>query len=168
MKNKIVKGIALGLILSFVVACNPKKEETAAETKPVDTEQIKAEIQAMENSYADALNSGKPESIVYYTEDAASYQQEKPPLTGKAAIDAELAKEVKTSPKGTKVAFTANEIHASNDGEMVVELGSYKVSDSTAAVKFSGNYMALFRKKDGKYVCSRDMSASDKPKEEKK
>lgn len=167
MKNKIFKGIALGVITTFVIACSPKKEEAAAEPVAVDKEQIKTELQAMETAYADAMNSGKPEGLVYYAEDATTYEQNEKPLVGKAAIDAKLAKEVKEG-KGNKVAFTTNEVFPSSDGNMVVELGSYKVTDTTDTVKYTGNFMALFEKRDGKYVCIRDMGASDQEKEEKK
>lgn len=163
MKNKILKGIALGVIMTIVIACNPKKEEATAESAAVDTEQIKAEIQAMENAFADAVNSGKPETIVYYAEDATSYAQNKAPLVGKTAIDKSIKEENVAMPKGSKVTYTVNEVHASNDGNMVVEFGSYKVVDSADAVKADGNYMSLFHKKDGKYVCVRDMSASVLP-----
>ncbi len=169
MKNKILKGIALGVIVVLAIACNPKKEETAtAEPVVVDKEQIKTELQALETAFADAMNAGKPETISYYADDATSYEQNEQPLVGKAAIDAKLAADVKEGPKGTKITFTANEVFPSVDGNLVVELGSYKVSDSTDTVKYSGNYMSLFEKRDGKYVCIRDMGASDKPKEEKK
>jgi ketosteroid isomerase-like protein len=167
MKNKIFKGIALGIITVIVIACNPKKEETAAEPATVDTEQIKADLQVMENAFADAVNSGKPETIVYYAEDATSYAQNKSPLVGKTAIDKSIKEENVTMPKGSKVTYTVNEVHPSIDGNMVVEFGSYKVIDSTDAVKANGNYMSLFHKKDGKYVCVRDMSASILPAEKK-
>ncbi len=160
MKNKILKGIALGVIVVLAMACNPKKEETVAEPVAVDQEQIKAEIQAMETAFADAVNSGKPETIVYYADDATSYAQNKSPLVGKTAIDKSIKEENDAMEKGSKVTYTVNEIHPSIDGEMVVEFGSYKVVDSTDVVKQSGNYMSLFHKKDGKYTCVRDMSAS--------
>ena len=169
MKNKILKGITLGIIVAFAIACNPKKEEApAAEPVAVDKEQIKTELQAMETAFADAMNAGKPEGIVYYADDAKSFEQNKPPLVGKAAIDAKLAKEISEGPKGTKVTFTTNEVFPSSDGNLVVELGSYKVTDTTDAVKYTGNFMAMFEKREGKYVCVRDMGASDMPKEEKK
>jgi len=167
MKNKIVKGITLVLLLSFVIACTPKKEETAAQPAALDKEKIKSAIQALEQSYADALNSGKIEGLAYYADDANSYPQDKPPLVGKAAIDVKLLEEVKMN-KGFKASFSVDEVHPSNDGELVVEIGSYKISDSTNTVKHSGNYISVFHKKDGKYVCVRDMSASDKEKEENK
>lgn len=167
MKNKILKGIALGVLLTIVIACNPKKEETTAEKPAVDTEQIKAELQAMENAFAEAVNSGKPETIVYYAEDATSYAQNKSPLVGKTAIDKSIKEENVSMPKGSKVTYTVNEVHPSSDGNMVVEFGSYKVVDASNKVKADGNYMSLFHKKDGKYVCVRDMSASVLPLEKK-
>lgn len=166
MKNKILKGIALGLTMTLAIACQPKKEEAA--TAVVDKEAIKAELQAMESAFADAMNAGKPETIVYYADDVVSYDQNAAPLQGKKAIDAKLAEQAKNTAKGNKISYTANEVFPSSDGNQVVEIGSYKVVDSTGTAKYSGNYISLFEKRDGKYVCIRDMGASDMPKEEKK
>jgi len=167
MKNKIFKWIALSVIVTLVSACNPNKGEAATESASVDKEQIKGEIQALENSFADALNTGKTENVNYYAEDAVSYEQNKQPLVGKAAIDAKIAEDVKKN-DGTKVTFITKEIFPSNDGNIVVEIGSYKVSDSSNDAKYSGNFIAYFEKRDGKYVCVRDMGTSDQPTEEKK
>jgi ketosteroid isomerase-like protein len=62
-----------------------------------------------------------------------------------------------------KITFTTKEVFVSNDGEHVVEIGYYSVADSTNTPVNTGNYMSLFVKRDGKYVCLRDMSASDMP-----
>ncbi|WP_309614885.1 nuclear transport factor 2 family protein [Flavobacterium sp.] len=167
MKNKMLKGIALGVITALVIACQPKKEEAAA-APAVDKEAIKAELQTMESAFADAMNAGTPETIVYYSDDVISYDQNAAPLNGKKAVDAKLADQAKSMEKGSKISYTANEVFPSSDGNQVVELGSYKVVDSTGVAKSSGNYMALFEKRDGKYICIRDMGASDMPKEEKK
>jgi len=166
MKNKMLKGIALGVITALVIACQPKKEEAAAPV--VDKEAIKAELQTMESAFADAMNAGKPETIVYYSDDVVSYDQNAAPLIGKKAVDAKLADQAKSMEKGNKISYTANEIFPSSDGNQVVEIGSYKVVDSIGTTKSSGNYMSLFEKRDGKYICIRDMGASDMPKEEKK
>ena len=52
-------------------------------------------------------------------------------------------------------------------GHQVIEIGSYVVVDSTSTEKQSGNYMSLFEKRNGKYVCIRDMSSSIMPAEKK-
>lgn len=163
----MLKGIALGVITAVVIACQPKKEE-AATAPAVDKEAIKAELQTMESAFADAMNAGTPETIVYYSDDVVSYEQNAAPLSGKKAVDAKLADQAKSMVKGSKISYTANEVFPSSDGNQVVELGSYKLVDSTGTGIASGNYMALFEKRDGKYVCIRDMGASDMPKEEKK
>lgn len=167
MKNKMFKGIALGVITALVIACQPKKEEIA-EAPAVDKEAIKAELQTMESAFADAMNAGKPESIVYYSDDVVSYEQNAAPIQGKKAVDAKLLVQVREMGKGDKISYTANDVFPSSDGNQVVELGSYNLVDSTGTKKSSGNYMALFEKRDGKYVCIRDMGSSDMPKEEKK
>ena len=162
----MLKGIALGIMTTLVIACQPKKEEVAA---PVaDKEAIKAELQTMESAFADAMNARKADGIVYYADDATSYSQNKPPLVGKDAIYKSVKEEVDGMEAGAKISFTANEVYPSSDGNQAVELGSYKVVDSTGTAKSSGNYMALFEKRDGKYICIRDMGASDMPKKEEK
>ena len=161
----MLKGITVVVFVALAIGCTPKKEEAAAPV--VDKDQIKTELQAMEDAFAAAFNSVKAEDIAYYADDATNYSQNKSPLVGKAAIDKSLKKDVAES-KGSKIAFAVVDIFPSSDGNQVVEIGSYKVTDSTNTVKSSGHYMSLFEKRDGKYVCIRDMGASDMPKEEKK
>lgn len=167
MKNKILNRTILGILATVAFACQPKKEEVSA-APTVDKDQIKTEIQSLETAFADAMNVGKSETIIYYSDDVVSYDQNATPLMGKKAVDAKLAEQVKKMVKGDKLSYTANEIFPSNDGNQVVELGSYKVIDSTDTLKHSGNYMSLFEKRDGKYICIRDMGASDQPVPEKK
>ena len=62
-----------------------------------------------------------------------------------------------------KITMTTKDIFISNDGNQVVEIGYFKVVDSTNTPVNTGSYMSLFEKRDGKYVCIRDMSASDMP-----
>ena len=62
-----------------------------------------------------------------------------------------------------RISFKTNEVFVSSDGNMVVEIGYFKVVDSANATLNSGNYMSLFEKRNGKYVAVRDMSASDMP-----
>ena len=51
----------------------------------------------------------------------------------------------------------------SNDANQVVEIGYFKLVDSTDVAINTGNYMVIFEKRDGKYVSVREMSASDMP-----
>ncbi|UPT70321.1 MAG: nuclear transport factor 2 family protein [Flavobacterium sp. JAD_PAG50586_2] len=141
MKNKILNSIVLITILSFVVGCKPKTEEVS-----VDKEQIKNEIQALENKMAEMYNNREMMGQEYYAEDATSFSQNKPPLVGKAAIEKSIREDLLSFQKGNQIAFVANEVFPSNDGNQVVEIGSYRVSDSTSTAIYTGNFMAFFEK----------------------
>jgi len=164
MKNKMLNGIALSMISILFFACQPKKEEVAA----IDKEQIKNEIQALENKMAEMFNDRNVVAEEYYAEDATSFSQNKPPLVGKADIEKSIKEDLAQFPEGYQIAFVVNEIFPSTDGNQVVEIGNYRVSDSSMAALYTGNYIAVFEKRDGKYVCVRDMSASDRRLEPKK
>jgi hypothetical protein len=84
-------------------------------------------------------------------------------LVGKPAIVDFLKTDIISATNTNKISFQTNEVFVANDGNQVLEIGSFKVVDSTNAIINSGNYMSLFEKRNGKYVCVRDMSASDKP-----
>lgn len=159
MKKIFSRGLVLSAVLLSLISC--KKEEPAVAA--IDTNQIKEEIQAKENEFADTYNAGIMKDIGYFADDAITYPQNNQPVTGKEAIVKYLKTHIDTISKGKKISFTTNEVFVAKDGEQVVEIGSYKVTDSTAAIVNSGNYMTLFVKKDGKYYSLRDMSTSDLP-----
>jgi len=160
MKKEIVKAVLLSGILSLMISCsNSKKDEPAAVV--IDKEQIKKEIQAKEDAFAELYNTGELKDIGYYADDATTFFQNRPPLIGKEAI-VEFYKSAISS-KSSKISFTSKDIFISNDGNQVVEIGYFKVVDSTNTPVNTGNYMSLFEKRNGKYVCVRDMSASDMP-----
>ncbi len=159
MKNKVITGALLIYAVSLLIACSPKKAETVA----VDTDQIKKEIQAKEDEFAATYNAREMKNIGYYADDATSFSQNRAPLVGKAAIVEYLKANIGSSPKSNILSFTTNEVFVTDEGNQVVEVGYYKVADSTNTIINSGNYMSLFVKRDGKYVCLRDMSTSDRP-----
>ena len=162
MKIMILKTCKLLCLASLLIACN-EKSETDAPVSVVDKEQIKKEIQAREDSFAAVINSGEERAIGYYGDDAKSFYPNRAPLVGKEAIVDFL----KTNrPKNAeKISFTTNEIFVGGDGTYVLEIGSYKIVDSTNTPLNTGNYMSLFEKRNGRYVAIRDMSTSDMPME---
>jgi ketosteroid isomerase-like protein len=157
MKNKVIKGVLLYVIL-LVIACNTKKAEPVV---VIDKEQIKKEIQAKEDAYAELYNKGEVKNIGYYAEDATTFAQNKAPMVGREAIVEYL--KVDAFSASNQISFKTNEVFVSSDGDMVVEIGYYTVVDSTRTAINTGNYMVLFEKRNGNYVSVRDMSASDMP-----
>ncbi len=159
MKNIIVKGACICLMISGIVSCNEKKEESAAEV--IDKEQIKKDIQAREDEFAAIYNAGELKNIGYYDDSAISFYPNRAPLVGKPAIVDFLMNDLISNTD--KLSFKTNEVFPSNDGKQIIEVGYFKLVDSSNATINTGNYMSLFEKRDGKYVCLRDMSASDIP-----
>jgi ketosteroid isomerase-like protein len=155
MKNKIIKGVLSGSVMTMLFACNSKID------KVVDKEEIKKEIQAKEDEYAKLYNTGEVKNIGYYADDATTFYQNKAPLVGKAAIIEFLKSDLDSNTN--IISFKTNEVFPSNDGNQVVEIGYYKVLDSANTAINTGNYMVLFEKRNGKYVSVREMSASDMP-----
>jgi ketosteroid isomerase-like protein len=142
-----------------MLACNSKKEEPAAVV--VDKEQIKKEIQLKEDSFAEVYNSRELKDIGYYADDAISFFPNRTPLVGKESIVTFLKSDMASSTN--KIKFKTNEVFVSNNGDIVVETGSFSVVDSTNKPLNTGNYMTLFEKRNGKYMAVRDMSVSDTP-----
>ena len=159
MKNKTIKKVLAGCIITLMIACNSTNKEPAAGV--VDKEQIKIEIQAKEDEFAATYNAGVLKNIGYYAEDATSFYQNRAPLIGRNAIVEFLLSDLSSNPN--KITYKTNEIFASNDGNQVVEIGYFKVVNSANTIINKGNYMSLFEKRNGKYVSVRDMSASDMP-----
>jgi ketosteroid isomerase-like protein len=158
MKNRVIQGVLLTTAFLMIVSCDAKKTEPSA---VIDAEQIKKEIQAKEDEFAATYNSGEMKYIGYYADDAISFSQNSPPHVGKAAIVEYLMSNIDTLNNSNKISYKTNEVFVSNDANQVVEIGYYTVVDSTNTPINTGNYMVLFVKRDGRYVCLREMSASD-------
>jgi ketosteroid isomerase-like protein len=162
MKNKVLSPVLLTIIMLLFIACNQKVEETSPS---IDTAQIKAEIQALENHFADVYNTRNIDSLSYYADDAASYFNNELPIVGKDAILNYIQGGIENFPMGAKLSYETKEVHVSNDAKQVFEIGAYLLVDSTNVKIRSGKYFSLFEQRNGKYVCVRDMGNSD-PSEE--
>ncbi len=155
MKNKFLTGLMFGFTLVSFIGCNQKEEEIK-----IDKEQIKAEIQSIEDDFALVFNNRNADSLSYYAEDAISYFSAQEPIVGKAAIKKHIEDELFDFPEGGKITFTTLEIYITDDGKHIAEIGEHKLVDSTGTLLQKGHYMSFFVNKDGKYFCVRDMANS--------
>ena len=158
MKYIVLKSTGFFCMLSFLISCAGRRVEPAV---VIDKEQIKKEIQAKEDEFAAIYNGGEVKDIGYYADDATTFFQNTPAIVGKQAIVDFLKSDLVNN--SNKISFKTNEVFVSGDANQVLEVGYFTVVDSTNTPINSGNYMSLFEKRDGKYVCVRDMSASDRP-----
>lgn len=152
----------------FSVACSsPAPEEAAApeEMAPSVVAEpnmgaIKAEIQALETAWGAADNAGDVAALLaFYTDDAVSMGSGAPMAVGKAAIQKELEAGMASKPAGSTVSYEVLDVFG--DENTVTEVGKTTRTDASGKVISTGKYMAIWEKRDGKYLCVRDISNSD-------
>lgn len=153
-----LKLIALTAMSFFIFsACSPTEE-----AKPLDLEKARTEIQAMEDAYAAGENTKNADAVVaYYSDDAITYGRNVAPVSGKAAIKENIAQRLAADTSGTQTVYKVVDIFA--EGDLLVEIGSWTRTTSTGEKAGNGHYMSVFKNKDGKYLCIRDMSADSNP-----
>ncbi len=156
--RKFIKTIGLITFAAlFFSACTtPEKMET------LDMEKIKVEIQAMEDAYAAGEKAKDADAVAaYYSEDAINYSRNNEPNAGKAAITKNIADNMAKDTLGNYNVYKIVDLFA--EGNKAVEIGSWTEFDSSGKEIGNGNYMSYFEKRDGKYVCVRDMSTTTAP-----
>ena len=160
----------LGLAISiFTSGCNsqPDKKtenelgiiEEPVVTKP-DMASIRAEIQGLENDWAAADNARDANAIAaFFSDDAISMTNNAPMTKGKAAILKGTEESLAKKPKGETVAYETLEVFG--DANTVTEIGTTINKDASGKVIRTGKYMAIWEKRDGKYICIRDIYNTD-------
>jgi ketosteroid isomerase-like protein len=160
--------LVIAAFSTFGVGCKEKaKEESVKEVATVaetvtrpDLAQIRTEIQALENEWADALNKKDINKLMtFYADDVVSMPNESPMITGKEAVRKQ--QEMELANTKNPASFSFETIDVFSEGIQVLELGKTTRKDATGKVASTGKYMALFEKRDGKYVCIREMYNED-------
>ena len=157
MKN-FIKTIGFILFSALIFsACS-----TSVKVEIVDIEKVRAEIQAMEDAYAAGEKAKDASAVaVYYSDDAISYSRNKQPLSGRAAIRDNIANNIAKDTTDNYNVYKVVDLFA--EGDSAVEIGSWTEFDASGNEKENGNYMSYFQKRDGKYICVRDMSTTTSP-----
>ncbi|MCU0380773.1 MAG: DUF4440 domain-containing protein [Chitinophagaceae bacterium] len=152
---------ACGLLLLsalFFNACTQPAKEAA----PLDMAALKTEIQAKEDAFAAAEKAKDADAVAaYYADDAVSYNRNREPLSGKAAIKEGIAQRLAADTTGSLSTYQVVDLFA--DGDMLVEIGSFTSRNPAGQETDKGHYMSVFQKRDGKYVCVRDMNVTSLP-----
>jgi len=152
-----IAGLLFGAVL-FISACSTKTEEA----KPIDMDQLKTEIQAMEDAFSAGEKAKDVDAVaVYYSEDATSYNRNEPPSVGMAAIKEKIARNIAGDSTGVYYVYKVVDLFA--EGNSATEIGSWTKFDAAGTEIGNGYYMSYFQKRDGKYKCVRDMSVTTSP-----
>lgn len=163
---KYFSSVAFCFVLAaFVLACNAPTENKASEKAPEmavkpDMTKIKADIQAVESAWAAAVDAKDLNATVgFYSEDAISLSNNQPMITGKAAITKDVETWFSKRAAGTTTAYDVLEVYGNED--LVTEIGKTTIKDANGNATRTGKYMAIWEKRNGKYVCIRDISNDD-------
>ncbi len=125
-------------------------------------EKVKIEIQAMEDAFAAGEKAKDADAVAaYYSDDAMSYSRNREPLSGKKAIRDNIANGIAKDTTGNYNVYKIVDLYA--EGDTAVEIGSWTEFDASGNEKDNGNYMSFFQKRDGTYICVRDMSTTTSP-----
>lgn len=130
--------------------------------KPIDIAKLKVEIQKMEDAFAAGEKAKDASAIAaYYSTDAISYGRDEEPVNGQAAIKEKIAEGIAKDSTNNYNVYKLVDLFA--EGNIAVEIGSWTKMDSAGTEIKKGHYMSYFEKRDGKYLCVRDMNASSTP-----
>lgn len=162
MKRNYVTRVHMAFLLCFVAlaGCQPAQKETVtAPTGKPDLAKIRTEIQDLETEFGTAITNNDLDALLeYYADDAISLANDAPMLVGKKAIGEHYKKHV----MGDQKTHAYQTIDVFTEGNLVLETGKSITTDATGQVS-TGKYMALYEKRNGQYVCLREMYNSDKP-----
>ena len=137
-----------------------KTETNEAVAVKADPAKLKAEIQELEMAWAKADNARDVNALAaFYSEDAVSMANNAPMIVGNAAIKKDLETSLAKRPKGATLSYDVIDVFGG--GDYATEIGKITRKDSTGKIVSTGKYMAIWEKRDGKWVCIRDIGNDD-------
>ena len=156
MKNQLTLITTSLLALTIFFACTPQ------ESPKSDPSVLKTEIQVMEERWAEAYNAGDADGLLaLYADDAQGMSNERPLVSGKENLRKALKKEMATHNADNKFTFTT--LNVTGDENLLVETGMTTITFPNGKSEQAGKYMAVWTKQGGNWLCTHDMSNTDKP-----
>lgn len=171
MKNSnFFLSATVAVAISFLtIGCNSPASDTTTKSVAETTEQavtkpdmavIKTEIQALETAWAAADNARDVQALLaFYADDAASLSNNAPMVVGKAALQKDIEANFAKKAKGATSIYEVLDVFGNEN--TVTEVGKSTVKDASGKVISTGKYMAIWEKRDGKYLCVRDIYNDD-------
>ncbi len=161
MKIQPILFIACILFIGVWSCTSPAAEQAP----PPDLTKVKADLQVMENAFAAALKAKDADAVVvYYADNAVSMPNNHTTVTGKPAILNRIKEEIAKDTTGTTMVFEVQDVMAA--GDYFIEIGKSTGTDAKGKMT-TGKWISIFQKRDGKYVCVRDIFNNDAPSETK-
>ncbi|MBC7536789.1 MAG: DUF4440 domain-containing protein [Ferruginibacter sp.] len=165
MKKTILLVTYVSCVLLFTSCQEAEKKETPAEVTvaepaKADLTQIRSQIVAIETAWAAAQNAKDVNALMaMYADDAVSMPDGEPMLAGKAAIQKKAEADFAKPSTYASIAFETLDVYA--QGNVVTEVGKTMYKDAAGKTTGGGKYMAVYEKRDGKYLCIREIYNKD-------
>ncbi|MBC7509508.1 MAG: DUF4440 domain-containing protein [Ferruginibacter sp.] len=165
MKKTILLVSYVSCVLMFTSCQEAEKKETpavatVAEPAKPDLAEIRTEIVAIENAWAVAINAKDLNALMaMYAEDAVSMPDGEPMISGKAAIQKMQEEDFAKPAKFASIAFETLDVYA--QGNVATEVGKTMYKDAAGKTIGGGKYIAVYEKRDGKYLCIREIYNKD-------
>lgn len=165
MKKTMLIAVYAAGVLCFTSCKDEDKKETAVTataTEPAkpDMAAIRTDIVAVENQWAAAINAKDVKALMaLYADDVVSMPDGAPMLSGKAAVQKSQEADFAKPPTFASIAFETMDVYA--QGDVVTEVGKTMYKDAAGKTTGSGKYIAVFEKRDGKYLCIREIYNKD-------
>ena len=167
--NQITFATAFTVLSCFSLGCNQTAGDDTSDATPdttqnittkVDPAELKQEIQSLETAWANADNSRDIKTVTaFYADDAVSMGNNQPMMVGHAAIENDVTAYIGKRAKGTTVSYDVMDVFGCEN--YVTEIGKITRKDSTGKVFYTGKYMAVWEKRNGKWICIRDIANDD-------
>jgi uncharacterized protein (TIGR02246 family) len=168
MKHFKIAAALIGFC-TLAMSCNESSTDKTTEVKSdsiemmasnADPAELKKEIQEQETAWANADNARDANALAaFYSDDAVSMANNAPMLVGGAAIKKDLETSMVKRVKGATTTYDVLDVFGS--GNYATETGKITRKDSTGKLLSTGKYMALWEKREGKWICIRDISNDD-------
>lgn len=140
---------------------SPKNKESGT-AKP-DLAKIKAEIQALNTTWAEAVNTKDAATIMnLYAEDAISMPDDAPALIGKAAIQKDVENSTDNSKGIVSVTYITEEVFG--DEQLVTERGKVIAKDTSGKIAYTEKYIQIWEKRNNKWQVIREIYNHDERK----
>ena len=157
------------LLFSFIMGCNQASNDETSDLKAdnsqdattkTDPAKLKEEIQAVETAFANADNARDAKAVsAFYADDAVALDNNQPMVVGHAAIEKSVETYLAKRPKGETTAYETIDVFGCDN--YATEVGKITRKDAGGKTVYTGKYMAIWEKRDGKWICIRDITNDD-------
>jgi uncharacterized protein (TIGR02246 family) len=156
----------IGIIIFFVLtACAPQ-----AEKQKVDLKAEEEAIRSLSMKWLELWNSHDAASMAaLFVDNGVAFRKNQEPTVGITAINDLFTRDHKQNPKVVSNWIT-DRVEISTSGDLAIEYGSWTDTGAglTGTEEDHGKYVTVYRKINGTWKVSADISVSTKPEEASK